>query len=68
MSIPIYKYDAVIVGAGLAGCAAARQLQKVGKKVVVLTKLHPLRNHSGAAQGGVNAAFSKEDSIESHRV
>ncbi len=66
MSIPIYSFDAVIVGAGLAGCAAARQLQKAGKKVVVLTKLHPLRSHSGAAQGGVNAAFSDEDSIELH--
>ena len=49
MSIPIYTYDAVIVGAGLAGCAAARELQKAGKKVAVVTKLHPLRSHSGAA-------------------
>ncbi len=66
MSIPIYTYDAIIVGAGLAGCAAARQLQKAGKNVAVITKLHPLRSHSGAAQGGVNAAFSDEDSVELH--
>jgi succinate dehydrogenase / fumarate reductase flavoprotein subunit len=66
MSIPIYTYDAIIVGSGLAGCAAARELQKAGKKVAVITKLHPLRSHSGAAQGGVNAAFSDEDSIELH--
>jgi len=66
MSIPIYTYDAIIVGAGLAGCAAARELQKAGKKVAVITKLHPLRSHSGAAQGGVNAAFSDEDSVELH--
>jgi len=66
MSIPIYTYDAVIVGAGLAGCAAALELQKAGKKVAVITKLHPLRSHSGAAQGGINAAFSDEDSIELH--
>jgi len=66
MSIPIYTYDAVIVGAGLAGCAAARELKQAGKKVLVLTKLHPLRSHSGAAQGGVNAAFSDEDSVELH--
>jgi len=66
MSIPIYTYDAVIVGAGLAGCAAARELQNAGKKVAVITKLHPLRSHSGAAQGGVNAAFSDEDSVELH--
>lgn len=66
MSIPIHQYDAVIVGAGLAGLAAARELKKEGKKVVVLTKLHPLRSHSGAAQGGINAAISEEDSIELH--
>ena len=66
MSIPIYTYDAVVVGAGLAGCAAARELQTAGKKVAVITKLHPLRSHSGAAQGGINAAFSAEDSIELH--
>ena len=66
MSIPIYTYDAVIVGAGLAGNAAARELQVAGKKVAVITKLHPLRSHSGAAQGGINAALSEEDSIELH--
>jgi succinate dehydrogenase / fumarate reductase flavoprotein subunit len=66
MSIPVYTYDAVIVGAGLAGCAAARELQSAGKNVAVLTKLHPLRSHSGAAQGGINAALSDEDSIELH--
>ena len=38
MSIPIYTYDAIVVGAGLAGCAAARELQNAGKKVAVITK------------------------------
>lgn len=66
MGIPIYTYDAIIVGAGLAGCAAARELQTAGKKVAVITKLHPLRSHSGAAQGGINAAFSNKDSVELH--
>ncbi len=66
MSVPIYEYDAVIVGAGLAGLAAARELKSQGKNVVVLTKLHPLRSHSGAAQGGINAALAETDSVESH--
>jgi succinate dehydrogenase / fumarate reductase flavoprotein subunit len=66
MSIPIYEYDAVIVGAGLAGNSAARELKKAGKKVAVITKLHPLRSHSGAAQGGINAALNEKDSIELH--
>ena len=66
MSIPIHKYDVVIVGAGLAGCAAAREAAHAGLSVCVLTKLHPLRSHSGAAQGGINAALSEEDSVELH--
>lgn len=66
MSISIHTYDAVIVGAGLAGSTAARELEKSGKKVAVITKLHPLRSHSGAAQGGINAALSSVDTIELH--
>jgi len=66
MDVPIVTRDVVIVGSGLAGCAAARQLKKAGKDVLVLTKLHPLRSHSGAAQGGVNAALSEDDSVELH--
>ncbi|RLA76344.1 MAG: succinate dehydrogenase/fumarate reductase flavoprotein subunit [Epsilonproteobacteria bacterium] len=66
MDVKIYQYDAVIVGAGLAGLAAARELTAAGKKTAVITKLHPLRSHSGAAQGGINAAIGPEDSIELH--
>jgi len=66
MDIKIYEYDAVVVGAGLAGLAAAKELTEAGKKTAVITKLHPLRSHSGAAQGGINAALHKDDSTELH--
>jgi succinate dehydrogenase / fumarate reductase flavoprotein subunit len=64
--VKIYEYDAVIVGAGLAGLAAAKELTEAGMKTAVITKLHPLRSHSGAAQGGINAALGKDDSTELH--
>jgi len=64
--VKIYEYDAVIVGSGLAGLAAAKELTEAGKKTAVITKLHPLRSHSGAAQGGINAALSADDSTELH--
>ena len=64
--VKIYEYDAVIVGSGLAGLAAAKELTEAGKKTAVITKLHPLRSHSGAAQGGINAALGAEDSTELH--
>ncbi|MDR0664498.1 MAG: FAD-dependent oxidoreductase [Helicobacteraceae bacterium] len=57
----IYRYDAVIVGAGLAGLSAAIETKKAGLKTCVISKLHPLRSHSGAAQGGINAALNEAD-------
>ncbi len=64
--VAIYKSDVVIVGAGLAGLTAAREIAKANKSVVILSKLHPLRSHSGAAQGGINAALSDDDDVELH--
>ena len=66
MDVKIYEYDVVVVGAGLAGLAAARETTAAGKKTAVITKLHPLRSHSGAAQGGINAAIGEGDSVELH--
>jgi succinate dehydrogenase / fumarate reductase flavoprotein subunit len=60
------RHDVVVVGAGLAGQRAALAALDAGRDVAVLTKLHPMRSHSCAAQGGINAAVGPEDSVETH--
>jgi succinate dehydrogenase / fumarate reductase flavoprotein subunit len=64
MTVPIRKFDAVIVGAGGAGMRASLQLAEAGFKVAVLSKVFPTRSHTVAAQGGIGAALGNmgEDS------
>ncbi|OGO52791.1 MAG: fumarate reductase (quinol) flavoprotein subunit [Chloroflexi bacterium RBG_16_68_14] len=45
---------------------AAIEAARNGANVALLSKLHPMRSHSGAAQGGINAALSEDDSWETH--
>lgn len=55
----IIVHDILIVGAGLAGSWAAMVAAKEGvQDVAVLSKIHPLRSHSGAAQGGIAGALN----------
>ncbi|MFP4608917.1 MAG: FAD-binding protein, partial [Candidatus Aenigmatarchaeota archaeon] len=51
----IIEHDVVIIGGGLSGLRAALAAGKEGADVAVLSKVHPLRSHSVAAQGGINA-------------
>jgi succinate dehydrogenase/fumarate reductase flavoprotein subunit len=62
------KHDVLVVGAGCAGMRAAIEAHDAGADVAIVSKLHPTRSHSGAAEGGINAALGNatEDSPESH--
>ncbi|MGD8807090.1 MAG: FAD-binding protein, partial [Chloroflexota bacterium] len=52
-------HEVIIVGAGLAGSWAAMVAAQQGvRDIGVLSKIHPLRSHSGAAQGGIAAALN----------
>jgi succinate dehydrogenase / fumarate reductase flavoprotein subunit len=61
-----YQHDVLIIGAGLAGMRAAIAAQLEGADVAIISKVHPVRSHSNAAQGGINAALGEDDSWEEH--
>ncbi len=59
------SHDVLIVGAGLAGMRAAVAVPS-HLNVGVISKVHPVRSHSVAAEGGINAAIREEDDWEAH--
>ena len=63
----VHNYDVLVMGAGLAGMRAALSAHQQGASVAILTKVHPVRSHSNAAQGGINAALTdRGDKWEEH--
>jgi len=62
----MHEYDVIVVGAGGAGLRAAIAAQEAGADVAMVTKLHPVRSHTGAAEGGINAALREGDDWELH--
>ena len=61
------EHDVLVVGAGLAGMRAALAAHQSGANVAIVSKVHPVRSHSNAAQGGINAALTdRGDSWEDH--
>jgi succinate dehydrogenase / fumarate reductase flavoprotein subunit len=62
------QHDVVVVGAGCAGMRAAIEAHDAGADVALISKIHPVRSHSGAAEGGINAALgnASDDDPEKH--
>ncbi len=61
------EHDVLVVGAGLAGMRAAIAARAGGANTAIISKVHPVRSHSNAAQGGINAALTdRGDEWEDH--
>jgi succinate dehydrogenase / fumarate reductase flavoprotein subunit len=59
-------HDVLIIGAGLAGQRAALAAAQAGATVAIMSKVHPVRSHSVAAAGGMNAAIAVDDDWTEH--
>jgi len=67
----VISHQLIVVGGGLAGLRAAIEAKDAGVDVAIISQVHPGRSHSGAAQGGVNAALANhpdasDDSPQKH--
>ena len=61
------EHDVLVIGAGLAGMRAALAAHQSGANTGIISKVYPVRSHSNAAQGGINAALvDRGDSWEEH--
>ncbi|MFX1556909.1 MAG: FAD-dependent oxidoreductase [Promethearchaeota archaeon] len=64
------EFDSIVVGAGLSGLRAGLELS-TKYNTAIISKVYPVRSHSGAAQGGINAALGnleigKDDTPKRH--
>ena len=65
-TLPVHRFDAIVVGAGGAGLRAALQLSEAGLSTAVLSKVFPTRSHTVAAQGGIGAALGNMEPDDWH--
>jgi len=62
----LVRHDVVIIGGGIAGMRAAIEVSNAGLDCAIVSKVHPVRSHSVAAQGGINAVLKADDSFDAH--
>src|ERR687883_1252001 len=65
MAAPL-PFDVLVIGSGASGLAAAVSAEAAGARVGLATKGSLQSCNSAKAQGGIQAAFSEDDSPEQH--
>ena len=60
------KFDAVVVGSGIAGLSFALKSSKLGHKVAIITKKERSDTNTNHAQGGIASVTSCADDFDSH--
>lgn len=58
--------EIIVVGAGIAGMTAAIKASELGSHVTLISPDYSERSQSVMAMGGINAALSKNDSVDEH--
>src|SRR3972149_704581 len=66
LRVPWTKWTRASASPGLAGMRPGLAAQAAAADVAIISKVHPLRSHSAAAQGGINAALGEDDSCDTH--
>lgn len=63
-----FEFDVLVIGTGLAGLQYCLQLLAIQPhlNIALISKAEAIECNSRYAQGGIAAAFSPEDSLESH--
>ena len=65
-TVPLYRFDVLVIGGGAAGSCAALAAARAGAQVALVAKAELLESNTVAAQGGMAAVLAPEDSFESH--
>ena len=57
----IHQFDVVVIGGGIAGLYTALIAAEQHCRVAIVSKVHVVRSHSVAAQGGIAASLGNEE-------
>jgi L-aspartate oxidase len=64
--LPLYRFDVVVLGSGVAGAMAALSAAASGAAVALIAKDTLEETNTAYAQGGVAAVLAPDDSFEAH--